>query len=121
MLQIYVQYVISKLPDYSPRFMFFSRGIFWTFRSYYIKFYASSYCSLSISTVPCSVSPHWIQSPEVCIAGFQEQYYILKPNEASTRLFYLHASTDQAAKYQCTGGLKLAGQFSISVLTMLLC
>ncbi|ONM22990.1 Protein HAPLESS 2 [Zea mays] len=40
------------------------------------------------------------------ISFMEEQYYILKPNEESTRLFYLHASTDQAAKYQCTAILK---------------
>jgi len=77
--------------------------------SYYIKFYASSHCLLSISKFP-----HWSQSPEVCITDFQEQYYVLKPDEASTRLFYLRASTDKAAKYQCTGGLKIAVQLSIS-------
>jgi hypothetical protein len=60
------------------------------------------------------LSSHWSQSPEVCITDFQEQYYVLKPDEASTRLFYLRASTDKAAKYQCTGGLKIAVQLSIS-------
>ncbi|KAG0544542.1 hypothetical protein BDA96_02G284400 [Sorghum bicolor] len=49
-----------------------------------------------------------------CLSGIsfvEEQYYVLKPDEASTRLFYLRASTDKAAKYQCTAILK-ASDFS---------
>lgn len=34
---------------------------------------------------------------------FQEQYFIIKPNEVTTRSFKLYPTKDQAAKYMCTG------------------
>jgi hypothetical protein len=44
----------------------------------------------------------------------------MKPGEATTRLFDLHTSTDQAANYQCTGRLETVQELKISCLVNLL-
>lgn len=33
----------------------------------------------------------------------QEQFYIMKPEEVVTRSFKLYPTTDQAARYACSG------------------
>lgn len=38
--------------------------------------------------------------------SLQEQFYIMKPKEATTRSFKLYLNTDQAAKYTCAGMMK---------------
>lgn len=37
----------------------------------------------------------------------QEQFYIMKPEEQVTRPFKLYPTTDQAARYACTGKLNM--------------
>ncbi|KAK3129657.1 hypothetical protein QOZ80_6BG0482940 [Eleusine coracana subsp. coracana] len=49
-----------------------------------------------------------------CLSGInsvEEQFFIMKPDETTTQLFYMHTSTDQAANYRCTAILK-ASNFS---------
>ncbi|KAJ0243171.1 Protein HAPLESS 2 [Hirschfeldia incana] len=45
------------------------------------------------------------------VAFVEEQYFIIKPNEVTTRSFKLYPTKDQAAKYMCTAILK-DSQFS---------
>ncbi|KAJ4885519.1 Protein HAPLESS 2 [Raphanus sativus] len=40
------------------------------------------------------------------VAFVEEQYFIIKPNEVTTRSFKLYPTKDQAAKYMCTAILK---------------
>lgn len=47
------------------------------------------------------------------LVWLQEQYFIIKPKETSIRSFKIYPTTNQAAKYTCSGNLK-HGHFSIS-------
>lgn len=43
------------------------------------------------------------------VSQMEEQFYIMKPKEATTRSFKLYLNTDQAAKYTCAAILKDSG------------
>jgi hypothetical protein len=73
------------------------------------------FCLVSINVISCSVYlVTWLIGLNFSRCLFQEQFFIMKPGEATTRLFDLHTSTDQAVKYQCTGGLETVQELKIS-------
>lgn len=51
--------------------------------------------------------------------SLQEQFYIMKPKEVTTRSFKLYLTTDQAAKYMCAGIINYLVYMAFLVVTVI--
>ncbi|KAL7182961.1 hypothetical protein ACSBR1_041614 [Camellia fascicularis] len=65
--------------------------------------------SYSLTISPMNLSYSLTFDCSTSVGQMEEQYYIMKPKEITTRSFKLYPTTDQAAKYVCAAILKDSG------------